>query len=497
MDHECSVFGLYAPQEEVARLTFFGLFALQHRGQESAGIAVSDGEEIFIHKEMGLVPQIFDEQILSRLRGHMAIGHTRYSTTGSSVIRNAQPILVSDLHESVALAHNGNLLNTAALRARMEQRGMRFAGTTDSEIIAQLIHRELTAGANVEEALRWTMEQAIGAYCLVVLTTKELVGVRDPYGLRPLCLGRLDGSGYVLASETCALNVVGAQFMQEIEPGEAVIIDEDGWRIEPLVPSPRKAMCIFEFVYFARPDSDIYGKNLHACRRRMGHQLALEHPVEADLVIPVPDTGTPAAIGYAEASRIPFGEGLIKSRYIQRTFIQPDQRQRELGVRLKLTPLRETLAGKRVIMVDDSIVRGTTTRQLVRLLFDAGAREVHVRICAPPIRYPCFYGIDMATRQELIAANLSVEEIRQHLGATSLGYLSPRGLEKAIGISARNFCWACMKGQYPIPLPKDQKVEKFTLEKPEQALSPPDRPRRRRQPLEAPLEVPEPVTTEG
>jgi amidophosphoribosyltransferase len=485
IQHECGVFGVYGRGLDVARLTFFGLFALQHRGQESAGIAVSDGEEIFIQKDMGLVSGIFDEQVLSLLRGHIAIGHTRYSTTGSSVIRNAQPILVSDDDLSMALGHNGNLINAAELRQKLTEQGVRFEATTDSEVIAQLIHREMAYGAPLEEALRTVAEKLQGAYSLVLLTERELVGLRDPLGLHPLCLGSLNGQGYVIASETCALNVVGAQFIQEIEPGEAVIVDEEGWRTVPLVESRRKAMCIFEFLYFARPDSDIYGKSLHAARRRMGQQLAVEHPVEADVVIPVPDSGTPAAIGYAEASHIPFGEGLMKSRYIQRTFIQPDPRQRELGVRLKLTPLRENLAGRRVVMVDDSIVRGTTTRNIVGLLFDAGAREVHVRICAPPIRYPCFYGIDMATRGELIASNKTVEEVRQHIGATTLGYLSPAGLEKAIGISRKHFCWACMNGKYPLAIPPDLKDAKFILEKtappPEEILAQP-RPQRRRRP---------------
>lgn len=483
--HECGVFGVYGRGLDVARLTFFGLFALQHRGQESAGIAVSDGDEIFIQKDMGLVPSIFDEQVLSLLRGHIAIGHTRYSTMGSSVIRNAQPILVGDDDLSMALGHNGNLINAVELRQKLTEQGVHFEATTDSEIIAHLIHREMAYGAPLEEALRTVVHKIKGAYSLVLLTERELIGLRDPLGLHPLCLGRLDHDGYVIASETCALNVVGARFMQEIEPGEAVIVDEEGWRTVPLAESPRKAMCIFEFLYFARPDSDIYGKSLHAARRRMGQQLALEHPVAADLVIPVPDSGTPAAIGYAEASRIPFGEGLMKSRYIQRTFIQPDPRQRELGVRLKLTPLRENLAGKRVVMVDDSIVRGTTTRNIVGLLFDAGAREVHVRICAPPIRYPCFYGIDMATRGELIASSKTVEEVRQHIGATTLGYLSPNGLEKAIGISRKHFCWACMNGKYPLSIPAKLKDAKFALEKeappPEGVLSLP-RPQRRRRP---------------
>lgn len=452
----CGIFGVYAPGQDVARITFFGLFALQHRGQESAGIAVSNGEEVAVYKQMGLVSQVFDEEILSRLRGHLAIGHTRYSTTGSSVIRNAQPILVNDGQVSLALGHNGNLLNALSLRTDLEAEGIVFRTTSDSEIMARLLHRELALGALPEEALRELALRVHGAYSLVILTQRALMAVRDPYGLRPLCVGELvDGEGYVVASETAALHVVGARLLREVEAGEALVVDEGGLRWLRIAEHPRPSLCIFEYIYFARPDSYLYGISLHTVRRRLGNELAREHPVEADVVIPVPDTGIPAAIGYSEVSGIPFGEGLIKNRYIHRTFIQPDQRLRQMGVKMKLSPLRETLEGRRVVMVDDSIVRGTTTGHIVRLLREAGAREVHVRISSPPIRWPCYYGIDMATKEELIAANHSVEEIRRHIGADTLGYLSLEGLQRAVGLPAERFCRACFEGQYPIPLTQE------------------------------------------
>ncbi len=455
MHHECGVFGVFGEGLDVARLTYFGLFTLQHRGQESAGIAVSDGEEVVIHKQMGLVNQIFDEATLSRLKGHLAVGHVRYSTTGSSILRNAQPILIGDHELSLALAHNGNLVNSGELREQLERKGMRFNATSDSEVIARLLHRELAYHAPIEEAMATVMRQIVGAYSLVVMTESELIAARDPHGLHPLCLGRLNGHGYVVASETCALNAVGAKLVREIDPGEVCIIDEDGLRWHQAVESPRSAMCIFETIYFARPDSHIFGRSLHEARRRMGEVLAQEHPAAADVVIPVPDTGTPGAIGYAAVSHLPFDMGLVKSRYIQRTFIQPDQRQRDMGAKLKYTPIPETLAGRRVVVVDDSIVRGTTTRKLVALLRDAGAREVHLRIFSPPIKWPCFYGIDMATRDELVAATHTVEEVRDLCGADSLGYLSTQGLAKALGVSAKHFCWACLTGQYPIPVPRE------------------------------------------
>jgi amidophosphoribosyltransferase len=462
---ECGVFGIYAPGEDVARLTYFGLFALQHRGQESAGIMVSDGHQIKWYKEMGLVTQIFDERTLSQLQGDIAIGHTRYSTTGSSVLRNAQPLHCAWGDGTVAIAHNGNLVNTEELRAEMEAEGVPFGTTNDSEVIARMIATQ--QDKTLEEAVAHTMTRLHGAYSVVILTEDKLIGIRDPVGNRPLCLGIHNNKNYVLASETCALNTVGAQYIREVEPGEMIVIDKSGMREHQVIPIERRATCMLEFIYFARPDSTLYGRGLHNCRRRMGHELAREHPIpEADMVMPIPDTGTPAAIGFAEASGIPYGEGVVKNRYIQRTFIQPDQRMREAGVRMKLMPIKEALAGKRVVMVDDSIVRGTTTGQVVKLLFDAGAAEVHVRITAPPVRYPCFYGIDMANQQDLVAAKHSVEEIRQMIGATSLGYLSLNGVANAIGIRKDKFCRACFDGQYPIEIPPHVRVSKFALEMP-------------------------------
>ena len=462
---ECGVFGIFAPGEDVARLTYFGLFALQHRGQESAGIMVSNGCDIKWYKEMGLVTQIFDERTLSQLQGHIAIGHTRYSTTGSSVLRNAQPLHCAWGDGTVAIAHNGNLINTEELRAELEAEGVPFGTTNDSEVIARMIATQ--QDKTLEEAVAHTMTRLQGAYSVVILTEDKLIGIRDPVGNRPLCLGIHNNKNYVLASETCALNTVGAQYIREVEPGEMIVIDHNGLHERQVIPVERRATCMLEFIYFARPDSTLYGRGLHDCRRRMGHELAREHPTpDADMVMPIPDTGTPAAIGFAEASGIPYGEGVVKNRYIQRTFIQPDQRMREAGVRMKLMPIREALAGKRVVMVDDSIVRGTTTGQVVKLLFDAGAAEVHVRITAPPVRFPCFYGIDMANQEDLVAARHSVEEIRQMIGATSLGYLSLDGVAKAIGIDGDKFCRACFDGDYPIEIPPHVRVSKFALEMP-------------------------------
>lgn len=461
MRHECGVFGVYGRALDVARLTYFGLFTLQHRGQESAGIAVSDGEEICVHKQMGLVNQIFDEFTLSRLTGHLAIGHVRYSTTGSSVIRNAQPILVGDQEQTLAVAHNGNLVNSYDLRRQLERKGITFRATSDTEIIAWLLYRELAFARPVEEAVREVMRRIHGAYSIALMTERELIALRDPHGLHPLCLGRVNGTGWAVASETCALSAIGAKFEREIEPGEAIIIDDDGVRSLQAVESPRSATCIFETIYFARPDSEIHGVSLHAARRRMGEQLAREHPAQADVVIGVPDTGTPGGIGFASESGLPFDVGLVKSRYIQRTFIQPDQRLRELGARLKYTPLPATLRGKRVVVVDDSIVRGTTTNKLVSLIREAGATEVHLRIFSPPIQWPCFYGIDMATREELIASNHTVEEIAAIIGADSLGYLSTEGLARALEVPANKFCWACLTGQYPISVPDELRDTKM------------------------------------
>ena len=445
---ECGVFGIFAPGEEVARITFFGLFALQHRGQESAGIAVSDGKRIKIEKGMGLVTQIFDEDTIKSLPGDSAIGHTRYSTTGSSILCNAQPLTTASKVGDIAVAHNGNLVNTAKLRAELEAEGCVFTTSNDSEVIAQLLAK-LHTGC-IEETVRQAMLRLQGAYSLVVLTADKLIGVRDPYGVRPLCLGRINGSKYVLASESCALVPVGAQYLREVEPGEIIVIDRDGQREYQAVPTIRHATCLLEFIYFSRPDTMLYNRSLHLARRRMGHELAREHPTpNAQVVIPIPDTGIPAALGYAEASRIPYGEGVIKSRYIQRTFIQPSQRMREMGAKMKYSPLKDTLDGKRVVMVDDSIVRGTTTDKLVRMLYEAGAREVHVRITAPPVKHPCFYGIDMANQDELVAAKHSVDEIRRMIGATSLGYLSLEGVVRAIGMGKDSFLPRLLRRQIP------------------------------------------------
>lgn len=463
---ECGVFGIFAPGAEVARLTYFGLYALQHRGQESAGIAVSDGERIRCHKDMGLVNQVFDEEILSHLPGGMAIGHTRYSTTGSSVLCNAQPIVIDTPYGPIAVAHNGNIVNTCELRTRLESEGVHFETTNDSEVIARCIgslHR-----GDIVRAVRETMAEVEGAYSVVVLTNNQLLAFRDPNGIRPLCIASLNHGGTVISSETCALNVIGAKLVREIEPGELLMVDREGVTEFPNLFTQRPAMCVFEFIYLARPDSYIYGRSLHAARVRMGHELFHEHPVDAQVVIAVPDTGIPAAIGFSQASKIQFNEGLIKNRYIGRTFIEPDQRMRERGVRMKLSALKENLSGRRVVMVDDSIVRGTTTGQIVKLIREAGAREVHVRISSPPVKWPCFYGIDMADRKDLIAAKRTIEEIQQHIGADSLGYLSVKGLMRAVGMRGDKFCTACFTGDYPIEIPKDLKVSKFALEEPKE-----------------------------
>lgn len=465
---ECGVFGIYAPGVDVARRTYFGIFALQHRGQESAGIAVSDGSSFHLHKAMGLVSQVFDEEDLARLPGDLAVGHTRYSTTGSSSLCNTQPLLTESSDGEMAVAHNGNLVNASHVREQLEAQGVHFETTMDTEVIAKIISslRHL----NLEDALLETMRAVSGAYSLVMMTHDTLIAMRDPNGVRPLCLGQLtEGAGYVVASETCALNVVGAKYLREVEPGEILFINADGIESVRLTDtSPwredRPALCIFEFIYLARPDSQLVGKNIHRARRRMGELLAKQAPVDADVVIGVPDSGTPAAIGYASGSGIPYQEGLIKNRYIQRTFIQPDQVQREQGVRMKLTPLGDVLEGKRVVVVEDSIVRGTTTRRIVNMLREAGAREVHLRISSPPYKWPCFYGIDTAARKDLIAFEKTVEEIRQHNGADSLSYLSMENLIEAVGHPKGHFCRACFDGEYPISIPRDIKFTKLVFE---------------------------------
>ncbi|MHB1162552.1 MAG: amidophosphoribosyltransferase [Chloroflexota bacterium] len=458
--HEaCGVFGIFAPGVDVARITFFGLYALQHRGQESAGIATGDGKELRTFKAMGLVVQVFSEEELSFLKGHVAIGHTRYSTTGASKVCNAQPIVVDSNLGQLALGHNGNLVNTDSLAEQLLEKGERLETSTDSEVIARMIAS--APGLDWESRLLHTLHRFQGAYSLVMATPNTLYAARDPLGVRPLCIGRLNG-GWVVASETCALDTVGATFMREVEPGELLAIDGEGVRSITPAESRRRALCIFEFIYFARPDSTIDGQLVYLARQEMGRHLAREYSVDADLVIPVPDSAIPAATGYAQESGIPFGEGLIKNRYIGRTFIQPDQRLRQVGVRLKFNPLPEILSGKRVVVVDDSIVRGTTTPPVVNLLRKAGAKEVHMRVCAPPMRFPCYLGVDTARQSELIAAQMSVEEIRRHIGADSLGYLSLEGLLDSVGMHTSHYCRACFTGNYPVPIQLE--MDKLMLE---------------------------------
>jgi amidophosphoribosyltransferase len=457
--HEsCGIFGIYAPGVDVARITFFALYALQHRGQESAGIAAAESGKIYIHTDMGLVSHVFTEDELVRLKGTMAIGHNRYSTTGSSVACNAQPVLVGTTDVSLALGHNGNITNSASLRAGLEENGFVFNSSTDSEVIADLMLS--SPEKEIEARIKYAMRRLQGAYSLVLLANDRLYGVRDPMGVRPLSLGSIDG-GWVLASETCALDHIGAQFVREIEPGEIVTIDGNGVR-STRIESERKALCIFEYIYFARPDSVLNGKLIYSTRENMGAILSVEHPVDADIVLGIPDSATAAGIGYARASGIPYHEGLIKNRYVGRTFIEPDQRLRELGVRLKFNPLTQEISGKRLVVVDDSIVRGTTTPRVINMLRKAGAREVHMRICAPPIRYPCFFGVDMATRWELIAAQKTVPEIRDAIGADTLGYISMEGLIDAVGLPRENFCAACFTGEYPMPVQLE--MDKLQLE---------------------------------
>jgi amidophosphoribosyltransferase len=457
--HEsCGVFGVFSPDEDVARITFFALFALQHRGQESAGIATSDGKKISVFTGMGRVSNVFTEESLSRLTGYIAIGHNRYSTAGSSRIANAQPIVVGSDDNTMAIAHNGNVINATHLYQELADQGYTFRGSTDSEVVANTILS--SPGKSWVEKIRYAMRRLQGAYSLVILTQKELYAVRDPFGVRPLCLGTVD-NGWVIASETCALDHIGASFVREIEPGEIVVINENGVESFPGEPG-RRGVCIFEYIYFARPDSVINGRLLYPTRQAMGAGLAREHPVPADLVIGVPDSATAAGMGYALESGIPIGEGLIKNRYVGRTFIEPDQRLRDLGVKLKFNPLPQMLDGKRLVVVDDSIVRGTTTPSVVKLLRKAGAKEVHMRICAPPIRYPCFFGVDMATRRELIASQKTVPEICEFIGADSLGYLSIDGLIKSVDLPRENFCLACFTGDYPIPVQLE--MDKLELE---------------------------------
>ena len=504
---ECGIFGIYAPGRDVSRLTFFGLYALQHRGQESAGIATCDGRSAYIHKEMGLVSQVFNEEVLKPLKGTHGIGHNRYSTTGSSNVRNAAPYLIETIYGPLGVAHNGNLTNALQLRRKLLERGVGLSSTTDSEVVTQMLAAPADAWAqqqigNPSVASDWRldgdrpqssitnnqstnnsfnnqstnnslpldrwqvrimafMQVADGAYSLTVLTKDAVYGVRDPLGLRPLCIGQIEADdehpiSYVFASETCALHTIGATFVREVEPGEIVKIDATG--LSTLMGHSRmpRALCSFEYVYFARPDSVMEGQVIHNVRQQLGRELAKEAPIQADLVIAVPDSSTPHAIGFSAQSGIQFGEGLIKNRYIGRTFIQPDNDLRKAGVRLKYNPLSANLAGKRIVLIDDSIVRGTTSGPIVQLLREAGATEVHVRVASPPVRHPCFMGVDMATYTELIAHRLNTEEICKHIGADSLAYLSLEGMNKAIRLNVKGetgHCTACFSGVYPINIP--------------------------------------------
>jgi amidophosphoribosyltransferase len=462
------VFGVWAPGEEVSKLTYFGLYALQHRGQESAGIATSNGKKLTVYKDMGLVSQVFSESALESLRGHVAIGHTRYSTTGSSSWRNAQPTLGRTASGTVALGHNGNLTNTAELLEMLrsqypDQSENEITGgnTTDTAVLTALL------AGNPDNSLEGTAMELLpkvrGAFSLVFMDEQTLYAARDPQGVRPLVLGRLE-RGWVVASESAALDIVGASFVREVEPGELIVIDENGLR-SMIFAKPKRAGCVFEYVYLARPDTSINGRNVYDARVDMGKALAREYPVEADLVIPTPDSGTPAAIGFSQESGIPFGHGLVKNAYVGRTFIEPSQTIRQLGIRLKLNPLKEVIKGKRIIVVDDSIVRGNTQRALVQMLREAGAKEIHVRISSPPITWPCFYGVDFATRAELIATGLAPDDVRASIGADSLGYLSKEGMIAASEQKESELCTACFTGTYPIELPTADRLGKNLLEK--------------------------------
>ena len=451
MHEECGVFGIFNKEDkfiDVAKLTYFGLYALQHRGQESAGIAVSDGQKLLIYKDLGLVSEVFNEEKLKTLQGNCAIGHVRYSTTGANIWENSQPILKNYKGGTFSLAHNGNLVNQEELKAKLKEKRVQIYSSTDSEIISNLI--KTNPEESIEKNIKMVAAQLKGAFSLVIMTENKLIGLKDPFGFRPLALGKL-GDSYLFASETCAFNLIGAEFIREVDPGEMVVIDKEGVKSTRILPDNRKALCIFEFVYFARPDSTIYGANVALSRQKMGRRLAREYPIQADIVVPVPDSGISAAIGYTAQSGIPYEEGLIKNRYIGRTFIQPEQLIRDFGVKIKLSPIKEIIKGKRVILIDDSIVRGTTSQKIVKLVKDAGAREIHVRISSPPIFFPCFYGIDTPNREYLRAANHSIEETRKWLEADSLGYLSIEGLCSVFDkIPADNFCLACFDGKYPV-----------------------------------------------
>ena len=462
-NEECGVIGVFTPEGDASRLAFFGLFALQHRGQESAGIAAANGENVVVHADMGLVTQIFREPDFYPLVGDMAIGHTRYSTSGSSELCNAQPLLVDGKHGQLAVANNGNIINALQLRDQLQDEwNCTFTSTTDTEVIAQLLAH--ATGANWEDRVFQCMRQLEGAYSIVVQTKDTMIAARDPLGIRPLCLGKLNG-GWVVASESCALDHIGAEYIRELDAGEVIIVDGNGLHTATWSGGTgRQALCVFELIYFARPDSLMAGQLVHSARQELGAQLAREHPVDADLVIGIPDSSTAAAVGYAQESGIPFSEGLVKNRYVGRTFIEPEQRLRDLGVRQKFNTLVDVIQGKRLVVVDDSIVRGTTTPHVVNLLRKGGAKEVHMRVCAPPIKHPCFMGVDMASREELLAANNTLEDIRTIVGADTLGYLSVEGLLEVVGGTKGGFCDACFTGNYPVPVQLE--LSKLALEQP-------------------------------
>ncbi|HEX9909269.1 MAG TPA: amidophosphoribosyltransferase [Desulfatiglandales bacterium] len=455
---ECGIFAVYG-HEEAAKLTYFGLYALQHRGQESAGIVASDGRHVVEHKAMGLVPDMFGEEVLSRLKGNMALGHVRYSTTGSSLLMNAQPLKIHHLGKTLAIAHNGNLVNARQIRGQMESEGSILQTTTDSEVVLHLIARAMKKG--LERAMLETMSQVKGAYSMVIMTEDSLLAFRDPHGFRPLCLGRLN-SGYVLTSETCALDLVEAEYVREVEPGEILIINSQGVQSIRCEKANRKAQCVFELIYFSRPDSTVFGQNVYLFRKKQGQLMAEEFPVKADLVMPFPDSGNYAALGYAQASGIPLEMGVIRNHYVGRTFIQPSQSMRDFAVKVKLNPVKELLKDRRVVIIEDSIIRGTTAKTRIKTLRNIGAKEIHLLVSCPPHRFPCFYGIDFTTRGELIAARKTVEEIRDYIGLDSLGYLSMDNLVRSTHIPREDLCFACFDGNYPVPI--DETFSKFCLE---------------------------------
>ena len=464
VEEACGVFGVFAPGEEVARMTCFGLQALQHRGQESAGIAVGDGDTILISKDLGLVTEVFDENSLAPLEGYVAVGHTRYSTSGAAASWEAAQPHISAIDEVlIALAHNGTLVNTNAIRARLVADGEQLRSSTDSEAAAKVIGQVTRQTHHLRQGIRRAMEVMEGAYAMVLASPDSLYAFRDPYGIRPLCIGKLpDGKGWVVSSETCGLDIVGAEYVRDVEPGEIVRFNEDGMQAEQGVPARARASCIFEYVYFARPDSVLDGQSVYQARRNMGRILSQEAPVEADLVLGVPDSGVPSAMGFSEGSGIPYSDGIVKNRYVGRTFIEPTQAMRRMGIRLKLNPLPSVISGKRLVVIDDSIVRGNTSKQLVAMLREAGAAEVHLRIVSPEVMWPCFYGIDTGTRDQLIAANMSKDEMEEWIGADSLAFISIEGLHKAVPDAChQGFCDACFSGEYPVAIPETLSKRSF------------------------------------